>query len=157
MLPAMPAAAHRIVLHVDPPFARAIRRRPLTALARRVLAAEPASGPVELSIAVTDDETVRALNRRYRREDAPTDVLSFSLEERAGFPPAAGPRPLGEVVISYQTARRQGDAAGHSVDDELAHLLTHGILHLLGYDHERPAEAREMRAREEALLGRSLH
>lgn len=154
----MPSPAHRIVLHVDQPFVRAIRRRPLTALARRVLNAGDVSGPVELSIAVTDDETVRALNRRYRREDAPTDVLSFSLDEPAGFPAAApGPRPLGEVVISYPTARRQAEAAGHAVDEELAHLLAHGILHLLGYDHERPAEARKMRAREEALLGRPLH
>jgi probable rRNA maturation factor len=153
----MPLPAHSIVLHVDPPFGRSFQRRPLTALARRVLNAEHVSGPVELSIAVTDDETVRALNRRYRREDAPTDVLSFSLEEPAGFPATAGPRPLGEVVISYPTARQQADAGGHAVDEELGHLLTHGILHLLGYDHERPADTRAMRAREEALLGRPLH
>lgn len=153
----MPARAHRVVLHIDPAFGRSLRRRALRSLARRVLAAEDVSGPVELSIAFTDDETVRDLNRRYRHEDAATDVLSFGLEGSGGFPAATGPRPLGEVVISYPTARRQAEAAGHGVEEELAHLLVHGILHLLGYDHERPAEARRMRAREEALLGRPLH
>jgi len=154
----MPAPAHRVALHVDPAFDRSLRRRPLSTLARRVLAAEDVSGLVELSIAVTDDETVRELNRRYRHENAATDVLSFSLEEPSGFPAArSGPRPLGEVVISYPTARRQAEAAGHGIEAELAHLLVHGILHLLGYDHESPREAREMRAREEALLGRRLH
>jgi probable rRNA maturation factor len=153
----MPSPAHRIVLHVDPTFARSVRRRTLTSLARRVLAAE-APGPVELSIAVTDDLTVRDLNRRYRREDRPTDVLSFNFDGGKGFPLArSGPRLLGEVVISYPTARRQAGAAGRAIEDELGHLLVHGILHLLGHDHERPADARRMRSREEALLGRVLH
>ena len=64
---------------------------------------------------------------------------------------------MGEIVISYPTAARQAEEAGHTVDEELAHLLVHGILHLLGYDHESRADARRMRAREEALLGRAAH
>jgi probable rRNA maturation factor len=67
-------------------------------------------------------------------------------------PPGSG-RQLGEIVISYPTAARQAQEAGHPVDEELAHLLVHGVLHLLGHDHQSPAEARRMRAREEALLG----
>ena len=152
----MARPAYRIAMHVDGSFARSVRPRPLTTLARRVLGAEDAARPLELSIAVTDDETVRELNRRYRHEDAPTDVLSFSLEASPGFPPS-GERQLGEVVIAYPTALRQAKAAGHGVDKELAHLLVHGILHLLGYDHESAREERAMRAREDALLGRAAH
>ena len=94
----------------------------------------------------------------YRGIDDATDVLSFDLATPAGFPARAGAAAqLGEVVISYPTARRQAREAGQDVDGELAHLVVHGLLHLLGYDHERPREAREMQAREEAILGRPLH
>jgi probable rRNA maturation factor len=156
MLAAM--SSYTILLHVEPRFAKAVRKRALSALARRALTAEEATAPGELSVVITDDETVRELNRRYRGEDAPTDVLSFALGEGTGFvlPPGRA-RQIGEVVISYPMARRQAHAAGHRADFELAHLLVHGILHLLGHDHERPAEARAMRAREEALLGEAAH
>lgn len=154
----MAAPSYRLVLHVDGRYARGVRRRPLTSLARKALASEGAQTPLELSIAITNDEAVRELNRRYRGEDKATDVLSFSLEATKGFPvPAAGVPQLGEVVISYPTARRQAEESGHPVEQELAHLLVHGILHLLGHDHESPREAREMRSREEALLGRVAH
>ncbi len=152
------SAAYAIALQIGPAFARQVRRRGLAALARRVLAAEGVAPPAELSIVLTDDETVRALNRRYRDMDEPTDVLSFAMAPDDGFvtPPDAG-HQLGEVVISYPTALRQAEQAGHAIDDELAHLLVHGILHVLDYDHESPAEARAMRAREEALLGPAAH
>ena len=153
----MAAASYRIALHVGPSFGRFVRSRALAALARRTLAAEKVRGPLELSVVVADDRTLRALNRRYRRRDAPTDVLSFGLETDGGFVAPGRARQLGEIVISYQTAARQARAAGHSVHDELAHLLVHGVLHLLGYDHERPREAAAMRAREETLLGRQAH
>ncbi len=155
----MAASPYRVALHVAAPFDRRVRRRPLAALARRALAEEAARPGVELSVVVTDDETVMELNRRYRGVDEPTDVLSFGLDDRddgfAAFPDA--PTLLGEIVISYPTAERQAAAAGRPLEDELAHLLAHGVLHVLGYDHERPAEARRMRAREEALLGRPAH
>ena len=153
----MAPGAHTVSLHVEPPLARRTRRRPLVALARRTLAAEGVSAPVELSIVVADDETVRRLNQRYRGVDAATDVLSFSLDSEIAFPTPSGRRQLGEIVISYPTALRQAEAAGHSIDEELAHLLVHGLLHLLGYDHERPGDARTMRSREETLLGRNVH
>jgi probable rRNA maturation factor len=154
----MATASYRIAFHVKPAFARFVRIRTLAALARRVLAVEEVVGPLELSIAVTDDRAMRTLNRRYRGQDAPTDVLSFGLGPDAGFiVPPGRPRQLGEIVISYPTAARQARMDGQSVHDELAHLLVHGVLHLLGYDHERPPEAKTMRAREERLLGRAPH
>ena len=81
-----------------------------------------------MTVAIVSDARVRALNRRYRRKDKPTDVLSFPSEE-AGF--------LGDVVIAGGVARRQAAAAGHSLQTELRILALHGLLHLLGYDHER--------------------
>ena len=154
----MAAGGYAIALHVAAPFARRVRRRTLAALARRALAAQRAPAPAELSIAVTDDETVRGLNRRYRDVDAPTDLLSFGLEPADPFvAPPEDARLLGEVVIAYPTAARQAEEAGHTIEDELAHLLVHGILHLLGYDHGSSQEARVMRAREEELLEKAAH
>jgi probable rRNA maturation factor len=113
---------------------------------------------VELSVRLTDDATVRELNRRYRRRNQPTDVLSFAQAEGAEFATAPGvPRHLGDVVISVETARRQAREARVTLRDEVAHLLVHGILHLLGYDHVRARERDVMRAREEAILGRAHH
>ena len=113
----------------------------------------------ELSLTLTSDEAIRELNRDYRKKDRATDVLSFSqIEERDGAPP--DPRavrnvkgmPLGDVVISIDTALAQAEKYGVAPDVRLRTLLIHGFLHLLGYDHERsPAEARKMFARERAL------
>jgi probable rRNA maturation factor len=154
----MPRSGYRIAFQVQPSFARSVRTRQLAALARRVLAGEGVAPPAELGLAVSDDATVRDLNRRFRGEDQPTDVLSFGLGGDDSFvTPANSPQQLGEVIISYPTAARQAKEAGHAIDEELAHLFVHGILHLLGYDHERPADARRMLAREEALLGRAVH
>ena len=141
---------HVILVSIDERFAAALSEGRLAAVARRVLEAE-AAPPCELSIAVTDDETVRALNREYADEDAVTDVLSFSQREGEEFvAPPEGVPPLGEVVIAYPQALRQ--AAG-PVEREVERLLVHGVLHLLGYDHAEPEEARQMREREEALAG----
>ncbi len=108
----------------------------------------------ELSVTVTDDETVRGLNREYADEDAVTDVLSFSQREGEEFVGAPGSvPPLGEVVIAYPQATRQAEERGRSVEEEVARLLIHGTLHLLGYDHAVAEEERRMRAREEELLG----
>lgn len=158
ILAPMAVAGYAVALHIEPAFARRVRRRPLLALARRALAAEGVPTPAELSVVVSDEQTVRELNRRYRGVDAPTDVLSFGLERADGFvTPPGSARQLGEIIISYPTARRQAEEAGHGIDEELAHLLVHGVLHLLGYDHESPQEARAMRAREETLLGQAAH
>ncbi|MBI1885581.1 MAG: rRNA maturation RNase YbeY [Chloroflexi bacterium] len=153
----MKAGRHDITVRIDEPFAAAVGEEWLGGVARRVLDGEgvPAA---ELGIVVTDDDAVRALNRRYAGEDEPTDVLSFSLTEGEEFvgPPDAVLR-LGEVVIAYPTAERQAAEHGRPTETEVAHLLAHGVLHLLGYDHAEPDEERLMRAKEEALLAALGH
>jgi len=104
----------------------------------------------ELSIALVSDAEMRRLNRRWRGTDRPTDVLSFPQREGEGGTPDG---LLGDVVISVDSARRQADARGATLGREGERLLVHGLLHLLGYDHERSAaEARRMQRRERTLL-----
>lgn len=130
----------------------------LERLAAHALEAEGVDRPAELSILLADDGVVRELNRTYRGADAPTDVLSFAQREGDDFARPEGAAPhLGDVVISLDTAQRQAAEYGQTLHDEVAHLLVHGILHLLGYDHERIAEERAMRAREDAILGAAHH
>ena len=103
----------------------------------------------ELSVLLVSDRVMRDLNRHHRGRDRPTDVLSFSQLEGIARPPDG---LLGDVVISLDTARRQAAERGATVAREAERLLVHGLLHLLGYDHERsPAEARRMQRRERAL------
>ncbi len=105
----------------------------------------------ELSLVICGDSQIHALNRQWRGKDAPTDVLSFPQEE--GETPNTSRRSLGDLVISVDTARRQGEELGHGLAAELKVLLVHGMLHLLGMDHERgPAEAEAMALREQELL-----
>lgn len=154
----MPASRYDIVLNVDRAFSRKVPRRRLTTLARRALAKQEVAAPAQLSIVVTDDSTMRDLNRRFRDKDVATDVLSFGIDASDAFvTPPDSPDLIGEVVISFPTAERQAREQGRDVVEELEHLLLHGCLHLLGFDHEAAADARVMRAREEALLGRAVH
>lgn len=125
----------------------------LEELAGRVLAGEGVGDGVALTVLTTDDETLQDLNNRFLGIDAPTDVLAFP--EAAEAPLGEGEPPsLGEIAISVPMAVRQASELGHSLTDELAHLLTHGILHLCGYDHEGGSEeAARMRSHEEFYLG----
>lgn len=100
----------------------------------------------ELSVLLTTDGRIRGINRRWRDIDRSTDVLSFPLSD----PPGDGPL-LGDVVISLDTAVRRARGGRRRIQEELDRYLAHGLLHLLGFDHERPAEARRM-ARQEAQL-----
>jgi probable rRNA maturation factor len=146
--------AHRIDVQVARPFRSALRAVWLRRIARYVLAAEDA-GPTELGVVISDDATVRDLNRRYLGVDEPTDVLSFGLGEKDDAPFALPPGEtpsLGEVIISYPMAVRQAEEEGHSVEAEVAHLLVHGVLHLLGYDHAEAEDERIMRRREDEIL-----
>jgi probable rRNA maturation factor len=133
------------------PTARRLRIRARAYL--RALGREDA----ELSILLVGDRRIRALNRQWRGKDAATDVLSFPLSD----PPGIGTL-LGDVVISLDTAARRAREEGHPVARELERYLAHGLLHLLGYDHERPGDARRMAAREaelarsEGLVGAAL-
>ena len=134
----------------------------------------PPETPGQVSLLVTDDATVRELNRRYRGLDEVTDVLSFSATHQGHWegdaepPQDSGPDsaedwpdfilppeelpPLGEVIISYPQTRRQAGELNRPVARELALLIVHGVLHLVGYDHEEPAETARMQAREQAAL-----
>ena len=117
-------------------------------------------GPdVEISVLLVDNETIRTLNRDYRDKDAATDVLSFPMEEELPDEIApqiiGGPteRMLGDLVISVERAVEQAAEYGHAVERELAFLTVHGLLHLLGYDHEQgPAAEAEMQAEEKRIL-----
>ncbi len=100
---------------------------------------------------IVGSKQIRRLNRQYRQQDYPTDVLAFPIRE------AAGPQTplLGDVVISFPQAVEQASRHGHSIEEELIKLLIHGILHLQGYDHERgELEARRMRRKEREIFKR---
>ena len=120
----------------------AVDRDALVDLARRTLMSEGA-GPVELSISLVDESEMSALHQRYTGEDGATDVLSFSMDDEG---------LLGDVVICPEFAARQNP----SLADELRLLVVHGVLHLLGYDHEDDQERRAMWERQERYSGVSV-
>jgi len=128
-------------------------------IAQTVLKAEEVAPHYEVSLVFTDSETVKQLNRDYRGVDEPTDVLAFCMLSQKGADsafalPPDGITRLGEVIVSYPQAVEQAKEQGHSPERELALLIIHGILHLLGYDHEEPEEESKMRERERELLER---
>jgi probable rRNA maturation factor len=149
----------RLVIRVDKGFQGRIEKRWLRRLVKESLATHGVGTEVELSLLITDDETVRDLNKKYRGKDKTTDVLSFALEAdkrddaAAGFVMPPGEMAhLGEVIVSYPKAAEQAAGRDHAVEDELALLVVHGVLHLLGYDHNKPAREREMRSLEQRVL-----
>ena len=146
-----------IEVSVEEKFRGLVDEEWMRRITRQVLKAENVAPPYEMSLVFTDSETVQRLNRDYRGVDEPTDVLAFHMlpQKEAGsffaLPPD-GVLRLGEVIISYPQAVEQAKEQGHSVEQELALLIIHGILHLLGYAHEKPEEEAKMRAREKELL-----
>jgi probable rRNA maturation factor len=134
--------------------------------ADKMLAALDLRG-AELSVALVDDATIHALNRDYRQKDKPTDVLAFAMEEGEPLPGANGardvrqslprdggrqlPRVLGDVIVSIDTARKQAQRRRRPLLDEITMLLAHGLLHLLGFDHQTDEEEREMVAKTREL------
>jgi probable rRNA maturation factor len=133
-------------------------RPALRAACIAVLTNEGISGDVLLTITFVDEAEIQAINAEHRGIDRVTDVLSFSLispvdDEPADFAlPSDQPRELGDIIICYQRAIEQAEEYGHSVAREVTYLTVHGLLHILGYDHEVPEEQAEMRVREEAAL-----
>jgi probable rRNA maturation factor len=127
---------------------RAPSGRSLNTWARAALGTR--AGAVELAVRLVPPAESRRLNRHYRGKDAPTNVLSFPAEVSA----AVQPRPLGDVVICPAVLKREARAQGKSERAHWAHLLVHGVLHLVGYDHEGDADARRMERREIAVLRR---
>lgn len=131
----------------------------LQRIVEATLNAENAPPGVEISLVITGQERIQGLNREYRGADRPTDVLSFALsEEKAGeeaeafIGPPDGLLHLGEVIISYPQADIQAREQGHSVNREIAVLVIHGVLHILGYDHEKLEDEAVMQAREKQVL-----
>ena len=131
---------------------------------RTALEAEGVAVPCEVDVLVTDDDGIRAINREMRGVDAPTDVLSCpAFSYVPGCPPAdtsdadpmTGLTPLGDMAVSMERVTAQAEEYGHSKSRELAYLVVHSVLHLLGYDHlDEGEQKKQMRAREEAIMAR---
>jgi probable rRNA maturation factor len=130
----------------------------LRGVAGQVLKAQGVSSSAELGLVIASQERVRELNKSYLGRDEPTDVLAFSMLPAGGAPPFVPPPDgvlhLGEVVISFPQAVIQAEERGHSVKREVAILIIHGVLHLLGYEDEKPELKLQMAAREEEILSR---
>ena len=154
---------HQILLSSDLegefPYA-ALLERAITA----ALEAEGVKTPCEVDVLITDDEAIHQINLEQRGVDRPTDALSFPTfnylpgqppADGADADPATGLTPLGDMVISLERARAQAEEYGHPLERELCYLAVHSVLHLLGYDHmDEGEEKAQMRAREEAILGK---
>lgn len=126
----------------------------IVALARHVLDELKVHQQAELSVMLVDEGAMSALHEQWMDESGPTDVLSFPMDELRPGRDGEDPQPglLGDVVLCPAVAARQAQTAGHSAHEELLLLTTHGILHLLGYDHAEPAEEKEMFALQRRLL-----
>ncbi len=144
----------KITVRADGDYRQHVDPRRLREAALKTLAHENISGRAGLTIAVTGDDEIRALNRRYRGVDAPTDVLAFGEGAAdARFAAAPGePAYLGDVIISYPRAEAQAYSGPHPVADELLLLVVHGVLHLVGHDHAKPDEKRKMWAAQAHVL-----
>ena len=127
-------------------------------LIERVLRSELVDPGTGITLLLEADAYLQELNREFRAVDEPTDVLAFGASDGAEFPSADDePEYLGDIVVSLPLARRQAEAAAIEPVEELHHLVVHGILHLLGYDHEEPMADQEMRSKEEKFLGGRIH
>jgi probable rRNA maturation factor len=134
-------------------------RPAIRAACAAAIAGEGVSGPVILTLTITDDAEIHRINLKHRNVDRPTDVLSFPLiegpttdgSESFALPPGM-PRELGDVIVSYPRAVAQAEEYGHTVERELTYLVVHGVLHILGHDHEIPEEQAVMRVKEEAAM-----
>jgi probable rRNA maturation factor len=104
----------------------------------------------ELSLTFVDDAGITEINRQYLNRDYPTNVIAFSLNE--GEFGDINPTILGDIIISVETAIRDAKAGDLSIEDEIDYLMIHGVLHLLGYDHELPGEAEEMKEKEKEIF-----
>ena len=149
-----------MAVHLQNDQSHRLKTTPLKQAVLRLLRAE-GRARAEVSVLLTDDGVVQAMNRDYRGKDKPTDVLSFAQSEQVAgspVPPVIPGMPviLGDVVISVDTAIRQAQQHAISLDQELALLAVHGVLHLIGYEDETEAGAEQMRVREREILGVAL-
>ena len=155
------AKRNYIPITSDMPGVNESQRAFIRKVIRTALAAEGVSFPCEIDVSVTDDAGIHEINREMREVDRATDVLSFpafdlvpgELPDEEDADPGTGLVPLGDMVISMEHVEAQAKEYGHSVRRELAYLVTHSALHLLGYDHlDEGPQKKQMRAREEAIL-----
>jgi probable rRNA maturation factor len=145
-----------ITVQIEPQYEDRLDGDKLHQLAMTVLREEGAPTPCEVGIVITDDEEVHALNRQYLGHDYQTDVISFGMSEGGDaefVTPAERPQYLGDVVISYDRAAEQASDYGHSTEVEVATLMVHGLLHLLGYDDTTEPDRAKMHARQDELVG----
>ena len=148
----------RLSIQIEEPFVGLVAEDWLRRAAELTLVAAGLSSPVELGLVIADDDTVRELNRSYRGVDDTTDVLAFALSQPGSdegehfIMPPDKTLHLGEIFISYRQAERQAEEQHHPLERELALLVIHGVLHLLGYEHERPEAEQRMRAMEAKVL-----
>ena len=155
------ARGHYIPITADVPGVGERAKGLIRKTIRAALAAEGLTLPCEIDVLVTNDQGIRKVNKAYREVDKATDVLSFpALELRAGelpdeneADPGTGLIPLGDMVLSWERVAAQAKEYGHSRARELAYLVTHSVLHLLGYDHLDEGEQKAlMREREETIM-----
>ena len=161
---------HSVDVQVFEQFEDAVSVHHVTSTARRALELERLPRSCSLSVVIADDDTVAELNATYRGLDEVTDVLSFAFDSEGEYygegeppfgqddsgafvTPESDTDELGEVIVSYPETLRQAEREERAPDDELAHLVAHGVLHLLGYDHVNNEDEAVMRAREVLILG----
>ena len=154
-------AEPEINVSIEQKLKNSLRESWLQRIAVKTIEAEGIPAPSEMGLVITDSKTIQKLNMTYRGENKPTDVLAFHMTPSTDQEPETqfvgapdGVHHLGEVVISYPQAIEQAQEQGHSVEQELALLIVHGVLHLLDYDHELPEEEQKMKARENEILER---
>jgi len=155
----MRSRGHQITIKIERGLKFPFSRWWLTAICRTVLDEEKIIQPVEIECVITDDTTIQRLNKQFRNINEPTDVLSFAFKDTytdaqgASFPEVTdGPEILGQIIVSFPMSVTQAAAHRHGVDQELKLLVVHGMLHLLGYDHQDPAEERKMKQREKHVI-----
>ena len=124
-----------------------------TAIIEQALKTLHIEDDVEVSCVLVDDERIHEINREYRHIDRSTDVISFAMEDNDQFYVEGMPRTLGDIFISVDHAKKQAEEYGHSLRREMCFLFTHGILHLLGYDHMTDEQEKEMFGLQDEILG----
>jgi probable rRNA maturation factor len=152
---------HEINVYIKPKLTTLIEKAWFRSTVNEILDMAVVTAPSELGLVITNNKVIQRLNKIYRDKDEPTDVLSFNMLSKGSnkmdgsifITPPDGFSHLGEIVISYPQATIQAEGKGHDIKRELLILVIHGVLHLLGYDHENSAEEeRCMRAKEDEIL-----
>ncbi|MDA1095756.1 MAG: rRNA maturation RNase YbeY [Chloroflexi bacterium] len=156
----MATIPYRVSVAFEDDLPLRLSQRWIRDIVQHVLAAEKVAGRGRVEVLIAGDDTVRQLNAEYLGEDSVTDVLSFPADggdEDDAFPLSPGGwKELGQLVVCLPQAERQAKDEDHPLLQEVGHLIVHGTLHVLGYDHQEPADSVVMRGREEELLRSAL-